>query len=62
MCGSSPGRFFAANELKCMMAHIVANYDIKLPNDSREMPTPDWFAYSISPNRTADVMFRKRQT
>ena len=58
----SPGRFFAANELKCMMAHIVHAYDVKLEGGAGEIPKPEWFTYAISPNRTAEVMFRKRQT
>jgi hypothetical protein len=27
--GISPGRFFAANEVKALFAHIVTTYDIK---------------------------------
>ncbi|KAJ3559201.1 hypothetical protein NM688_g483 [Phlebia brevispora] len=55
-----PGRFFAANELKCMMAHVVTTYDIKLEKEG-QMPQPEWFTYAVSPNRTAEVMFRKRR-
>ena len=29
----SPGRFFAANELKAMLAFMVVYYDIKLAGD-----------------------------
>ena len=57
----SPGRFFAANELKCMMAHIVHAYDVKLEKEG-EIPQPEWFTYAVSPNRNAEVLFRKRQT
>ncbi|KAH7886354.1 cytochrome P450 [Phlebopus sp. FC_14] len=52
-----PGRFFAANELKSMLAHIVTAYDVKL-----EGPRPNYLyvgsATSASP--TAKVMFRRR--
>ena len=58
---NSPGRFFAANELKCMLAHVVAHYDVKLPGDTREIPEQTWFGYNLAPSRTAEVMFRKRQ-
>lgn len=57
----SPGRFFAVNEVKAMMAHMVLNYDIKLPGDSRDPPKGPWFAGSRSPHPTAEVLFRKRK-
>lgn len=56
-----PGRFFAVNEVKAMMAHMVLNYDIKLPGDSRDPPKGPWFAGSRSPHPTAEVLFRKRK-
>ncbi|KAI0713154.1 cytochrome P450 [Cerioporus squamosus] len=54
------GRFFAANELKAMLAFIVLNYDIKLANDG---PRPEnWcFGPNILPDSGAEIMFRKRQ-
>ncbi|RPD64699.1 cytochrome P450 [Lentinus tigrinus ALCF2SS1-7] len=56
-----PGRFFAANELKAMLAFIVLNYDLKLANDA---PRPEnrCFGAAIIPDPTAEIMFRKRQT
>ncbi|PPQ77970.1 hypothetical protein CVT26_005275 [Gymnopilus dilepis] len=56
-----PGRFFAANEIKAMLAYILLNYDVKFPNNG---PRPEdlWIQATISPNRTAQVMFRKRKT
>ncbi|EAU87935.2 cytochrome P450 [Coprinopsis cinerea okayama7 len=56
-----PGRFFAVNEIKAMLAYILLNYDFKLPGDSTEPPAPHWFGQSRSPNRTAEILFRKRQ-
>jgi len=55
---ASPGRFFAANELKCMLAHIVVNYDVKF-RDGRA-PGPIYFGSANIP-APAKVMFRKRQ-
>ncbi|KDR68413.1 hypothetical protein GALMADRAFT_78764 [Galerina marginata CBS 339.88] len=54
-----PGRFFAVNELKALVAHILLNYDVELPQNG---PRPEnvWFQTNCSPNRNADVMFRKR--
>ncbi len=31
-----PGRFFAANEIKLILANILLNYDIKMPNGLTE--------------------------
>ncbi|KAL1733057.1 cytochrome P450 [Schizophyllum commune] len=56
-----PGRFFAANELKAMLAHLVFYYDVQLEGSSRVKPENEWNTTSASPNRTAKVMFRKRQ-
>jgi hypothetical protein len=54
-CLSSPGRFFAAIELKAMMAHLVLNYDVKLENE--EVRPPDiWLGGYWVPNRKANVM------
>jgi cytochrome P450 len=55
-----PGRFFAANELKAMLAHLVLNYDVKLENEGVR-PTDMSFGASCIPNQTAEVLFRKRQ-
>ena len=57
---TSPGRFFAANELKAMLAFIVLNYDLKLANDG---PRPEnrCFGASVIPDPSADIMIRKRQ-
>lgn len=57
---NSPGRFFAANELKCLLAHVVTNYDVKIANGI--IPDPSWYSNSKTPNRDAEVLFRKRQT
>ena len=56
----SPGRFFAANELKAMMAYTVLNYDVKMQDDSG-IPEPVWYSVKVMPNREAQVMFRRRQ-
>ncbi|KAJ7258282.1 cytochrome P450 [Mycena rebaudengoi] len=34
-CHVCPGRFFAAMELKAMLAHILANYDVKAETEGR---------------------------
>jgi len=55
-----PGRFFAANELKAMLAHTVLNYDVKLEREGRR-PDNIWLGVNILPSPTTNVMFRKRQ-
>ncbi|EPQ50638.1 cytochrome P450 [Gloeophyllum trabeum ATCC 11539] len=54
-----PGRFFAANELKAMMAHVVSLYDIRFPDNVR--PVNTYFATACVPDMKAKVLFRKRQ-
>lgn len=56
-----PGRFFAANELKGMMAHVVLTYDVKMEKEG-VIPEPTWIATNCMPNDKAEVMFRRRQT
>ncbi|RXW11636.1 hypothetical protein EST38_g14220 [Candolleomyces aberdarensis] len=56
-----PGRFLAVNEVKAMMAHILLNYDIKLPGDSKEIPPGKYFAGARTPAPNAEIMFRKRK-
>ncbi|KIJ66616.1 hypothetical protein HYDPIDRAFT_109704 [Hydnomerulius pinastri MD-312] len=54
-----PGRFFAANELKSMLAHVVVHYDVKLEENATR-PKSLMFGSAIAANPTARVMFRKR--
>ncbi|KAF8574248.1 cytochrome P450 [Ramaria rubella] len=56
-----PGRFFAANELKAMLAHLLLTYDIKLENEGVR-PANQWFAFACVPNPKGRVLFRKRRT
>ncbi|KAI0060665.1 cytochrome P450 [Artomyces pyxidatus] len=54
-----PGRFFAANELKAMLAHILVTYDVKFP-EGCSFPPDRFFGTACTPG-SADLMFRKRQ-
>ncbi|PIL31339.1 cytochrome P450 [Ganoderma sinense ZZ0214-1] len=56
-----PGRFFAANELKALLAYIVVNYDMKLGGDGKR-PASIFYGTSVIPSPTGQVLFRKRQT
>ncbi|KAF8844237.1 cytochrome P450 [Paxillus ammoniavirescens] len=54
-----PGRFFAATELKSMLAHLVLSYDIKLEGNATR-PRSWAHGLNIVSHPTAKVMFRKR--
>ena len=56
----SPGRFFAANELKLMLAHIVLHYDVRSEVPGAVPPVRQ-FGQNTAPSTTARVLFRKRQ-
>ena len=57
----SPGRFFAANELKAMLAYMVLNFDMKLGGDGKRPENVHW-GPTVIPAPDARVLFRKRQT
>ncbi len=55
----SPGRFFAANEVKALLAHIVVMYDIKF-EEGKQAPR-SFIINSVRIPGRANAMFRKRQ-
>ncbi|KAH8105090.1 cytochrome P450 [Cristinia sonorae] len=55
-----PGRFFASTELKSLLANFVVAYDMKFEKEG-VLPSPTWVTTSVVPNRSAIVMFRRRQ-
>lgn len=55
-----PGRFFAVNELKAMLAHVVLHYDVQLDGGSRTKPRSEYFGDIALANTAARVLFRKR--
>lgn len=54
-----PGRFFAANELKAMMAHVLLNYDLKLEGDGESCRHTGW-DFRIVPS-DEKILWRKRK-
>ncbi|KAF8330118.1 cytochrome P450, partial [Amanita rubescens] len=54
-----PGRFFASNEVKTMLAYVLLNYDVKMANGD-ERPRNLNIGLSNIPNPSAEVIFRKR--
>ncbi|KAI0072121.1 cytochrome P450 [Panus rudis PR-1116 ss-1] len=55
-----PGRFFAVNELKVLLAHLVMTYDMKLENEGK-MPDDFIFHLSLLPDPKVKVLFRRRR-
>lgn len=54
-----PGRFFAANEIKMILANLVMSYEVGLAEGETER-YKDWdIAAGTIPDPTKDVMFRK---
>ncbi|KAF6750322.1 cytochrome P450 [Ephemerocybe angulata] len=56
-----PGRFFAVNEVKALLAYIILNYDIKLEGDSTVPPDGFWFGGNRAPSSSGEVLLRKRR-
>ncbi|KAF9047856.1 cytochrome P450 [Panaeolus papilionaceus] len=55
-----PGRFFAAVELKFMIAYFVSHYDVKLEKEGQR-PADLAFGLTLLANPFASVLFRKRK-
>ncbi|KAJ6613700.1 cytochrome P450 [Mycena sp. CBHHK59/15] len=58
-CPGRP-RFFAATELKAMLAHVVLNFDVKLDSADGTRPPNQSVASACIPNRTARLWFKRR--
>ncbi|KAI2608659.1 ent-kaurene oxidase [Hypoxylon fragiforme] len=69
-----PGRFFAGCEIKMVLAHLLLNYDIRLPPPpsspspspssaaAAARPPPNMFMMTKGPSMTAEIMFRRRSS
>ena len=54
-----PGRFFAANEIKLIMARILLQFDVRFPDGVKER-YPNFYSGSVSgPDPTGVVEFRR---
>jgi len=54
-----PGRFFAVNELKALLAHVLLTYDVAFENNGGR-PADRWYGPSVVPDPAVSVLFRKR--
>lgn len=55
----SPGRFFAVNEIKVMLAFMLLRYDFKLDG---ERPPNSEFRGAAFPSTVGKVLFRRRKS
>ncbi|KAH5300899.1 hypothetical protein HBI50_205540 [Parastagonospora nodorum] len=56
-----PGRFFAANEIKMIMARLILNFDIKMPDGLTERYQQFRLGRSSSPDPTKDLLIKRVQ-
>jgi len=54
----SPGRFFAVNELKLMLAFTLLRYDVMTKDGKR--PEAKKFMNILLPDMKAEILFKKR--
>lgn len=55
-----PGRFFASNEIKLILVHLLLRYDFKYA-DGQSRPRNLCFEEAMHPDPTAKVSIRKRE-
>ncbi|KAK3296558.1 cytochrome P450 [Chaetomium fimeti] len=56
-----PGRAFAGNTLKIVLAHLLMNYDIKLPSRAEKPKRFSMPNGSLAPDMNAQLLLRKRR-
>ncbi|EKM80951.1 hypothetical protein AGABI1DRAFT_119490 [Agaricus bisporus var. burnettii JB137-S8] len=54
------GRFFAAMELKMMLAHIILKFDVQYPDGIYARPKNETFDGAIIPNARAKLVFKAK--
>jgi hypothetical protein len=56
---ASPGRFFAVNDIKLIIAYALMNYDFKTKDG--KIPANIRFETLVTPDPKAEVLFRRRK-
>jgi hypothetical protein len=56
---TSPGRFFAANEIKLILARILLEYEFRMPNGLTERYPNLNMGLDSLPDPTKALMFRR---
>jgi len=59
---NSPGRFFAASELKAIFTYCILTYDIQLEGGSMARPADRMIGSTLFPDVKAKLMFRRRSS
>jgi len=54
-----PGRFFAGNTIKMMLAYLLLHFDLKL-KDGQDRPQPMTLMMTKTPNPKGEIMLRRR--
>jgi cytochrome P450 len=57
-----PGRFFAANEIKLILARIVLQYDLRMPGGATERYAKIIQGSSAAPNPRLVIEFKKAES
>lgn len=55
-----PGRFFAATQVKMVLATILINYDVEFPGDRKARPLNIFSGEGIGPDRAQKITFTPR--
>jgi len=56
-----PGRFFAANEIKLIVARILLEFDLKMPEGQDKRYANVSMAGSMGPDPKKEILLRKVQ-
>ncbi|KAJ9602512.1 hypothetical protein H2200_013055 [Cladophialophora chaetospira] len=56
-----PGRFFAANEIKTIMAYMIRHFDMKPVQGKEKRPESVVFGHNLQPDPSVEILIRKRQ-
>lgn len=54
-----PGRFWAENEMKMMVAYLLMHFDVRLVGAAGVLPDR-WFCFGASPNAATRIQLRRR--
>lgn len=57
-----PGRFFAANEIKLIMARLLVEYDLKMPDGVTEPYRPLEMGLDSLPDPTKMIMMKRNKS
>ena len=56
-----PGRFFAAAQIKLVLANVIMKYDVSFPGTQTQRPDNVFTGEGIAPDRKQKVVFKQRQ-